>query len=96
MSASDIPVSILSGGLGAGKTTTLNHLLETAPEERDIAVLVNDMGEVNVDAALVERQVTLDDDETTVTELSNGCIIVPEAPHLAGLATRHLHGSETG
>ncbi|SDG15422.1 CobW family GTP-binding protein [Halorientalis regularis] len=74
MSASDIPVSILSGGLGAGKTTTLNHLLENAPEEREIAVLVNDMGEVNVDAALVERQVTLDDDETTVTELSNGCI----------------------
>ena len=74
MSAPDIPVSIISGGLGAGKTTTLNHLLENAPEERDVAVLVNDMGAVNVDAALVERQLTLDDDETTVTELSNGCI----------------------
>jgi len=69
-----IPVTILSGCLGAGKTTTLNYLLKNASEERDVAVLVNDMGAVNIDAELVERQVTLTDGETSVTELSNGCI----------------------
>jgi len=62
-----IPVTILSGALGAGKTTTLNHLLENAGG-RKIAVLVNDMGEVNVDAQLVENR------EDGVAELSNGCI----------------------
>ncbi|MDZ7746504.1 MAG: GTP-binding protein [Halobacteriales archaeon] len=64
---SEIPVTILSGALGAGKTTTLNHLLENAGG-REIAVLVNDMGEVNVDAQLVENRTD------GVTELSNGCI----------------------
>lgn len=61
------PVTILSGALGAGKTTTLNHLL-TNPGDREIAVLVNDMGSVNVDAELVEAQ------GEGITELSNGCI----------------------
>jgi G3E family GTPase len=68
MSATDgIPVTILSGALGAGKTTTVNHLLENAGGRR-IAVLVNDMGEVNVDAELIENR------ENGVAELSNGCI----------------------
>ncbi len=61
------PVTVLSGALGAGKTTTLNHLL-TNPGDREIAVLVNDMGAVNVDAELVETR------GDGVTELSNGCI----------------------
>ena len=61
------PVTVLSGALGAGKTTTLNHLL-TNPGDREIAVLVNDMGAVNVDAKLVEAR------GDGVTELSNGCI----------------------
>ncbi|QLG60603.1 CobW family GTP-binding protein [Halorarum salinum] len=61
------PVTILSGALGAGKTTTLNHLL-SYPGGRRIAVLVNDMGEVNVDAARVENRAD------GVAELSNGCI----------------------
>lgn len=67
----DIPVTILSGILGAGKTTTLNHLLNQT-ETSDIAVLVNDMGAVNVDAADIKRQSTLSEGE--VVELSNGCI----------------------
>lgn len=66
-----IPVTVLSGSLGAGKTTLLNHLLETAGDH-DLAVLVNDMGEVNVDAELVAEGSDLDTDG--VTELSNGCI----------------------
>lgn len=61
------PVTILSGALGAGKTTTLNHLLTNAGG-RKIAVLVNDMGELNVDAELVENE------SGGVAELSNGCI----------------------
>ncbi|TKX86815.1 GTP-binding protein [Halorubrum sp. SS5] len=66
-----IPVTVLSGGLGAGKTTLLNHLLRNAGE-RDVAVLVNDMGDVNVDADLIaeESEVGVEG----VTELSNGCI----------------------
>lgn len=62
-----IPVTILSGALGAGKTTTLNHLLTNAGG-RELAVLVNDMGAVNVDAELIEAQ------GDGITELSNGCI----------------------
>lgn len=67
-----IPVTILSGSLGAGKTTLLNHLLSTAGD-RTLAVLVNDMGEVNVDAELVAEGSELELDDG-VAELSNGCI----------------------
>ncbi|WP_339105815.1 GTP-binding protein [Haloterrigena salinisoli] len=67
-----IPVTILSGSLGAGKTTLLNHLLSNAGE-RTLAVLVNDMGEVNVDAELVAEGSELELDDG-VAELSNGCI----------------------
>ncbi|GAA0543985.1 GTP-binding protein [Halorubrum ejinorense] len=66
-----IPVTVLSGGLGAGKTTLLNHLLRNAGD-REIAVLVNDMGDVNVDAELIAEESEVDVDG--VTELSNGCI----------------------
>ena len=67
-----VPVTILSGSLGAGKTTLVNHLLSTAGE-RNLAVLVNDMGAVNVDAELVADGSELDLDDG-VAELSNGCI----------------------
>ena len=66
-----IPVTVLSGSLGAGKTTLLNHLLGAAGD-RDIAVLVNDMGDVNVDAELIAEDTAVD--VAGVTELSNGCI----------------------
>jgi G3E family GTPase len=66
------PVTILSGSLGAGKTTTLNHLLTTS--DQDIAVLVNDMGSLNVDAELVEVETSLAGGESRMAELSNGCI----------------------
>ena len=67
-----LPVTIISGSLGAGKTTLLNHILAGA-DDRDIAVLVNDMGTVNVDADLVASDSELDV-AGGVTELSNGCI----------------------
>ena len=66
------PVTILTGSLGAGKTTTLNYLL--ANSDRDIAVLVNDMGSLNVDAELVDVETTLEGGESRMAELSNGCI----------------------
>ncbi len=71
MSQGSIPVTILSGNLGAGKTTTLNHLLTES--DREIAVLVNDMGTINVDAELIEDGTELSADDG-VAELSNGCI----------------------
>ncbi|WP_397538802.1 GTP-binding protein [Rummeliibacillus pycnus] len=67
-----IPVTVLSGYLGAGKTTILNHLLENR-EGRKLAVIVNDMSEVNIDMQLVENQGFSRTTEKLV-ELSNGCI----------------------
>lgn len=68
-----IPVTVLSGALGAGKTTTLNHIL-TADHGLDIAVVVNDMGEVNVDVDHVDRQSELSQTDEEIIEMSNGCI----------------------
>jgi G3E family GTPase len=67
-----IPVTVLSGSLGAGKTTVLNHVL-TADHGLEVAVVVNDMGDVNVDAEQVTQQSDLGGEEEIV-EMSNGCI----------------------
>ncbi|MBO4666586.1 MAG: GTP-binding protein, partial [Bacilli bacterium] len=68
-----VPITLITGYLGSGKTTLINHILKNAKGHK-MAVIVNDIGEVNIDAELIEGNGVVSSKDENLVALSNGCI----------------------
>lgn len=73
MQNKEVPVLLLTGYLGSGKTTLVNHILKNKEGVR-FAVIVNDLGEINIDADLIQREGVVSSDDNNLVSLQNGCI----------------------
>ena len=72
-SLNKLPVTVISGFLGAGKTTILSSILNNRVDKK-VAVIVNDMSEINIDSSIIQNEVSLNHSEEKLIEMSNGCI----------------------
>lgn len=68
-----IPITLLTGYLGAGKTTLMNHILSNQQGYK-VAVIVNDIGEVNIDSSLIQKGGIVQEEDASLVPLTNGCI----------------------
>ena len=68
-----VPITLITGYLGSGKTTLINHILRNAKDHK-MAVIVNDLGEVNIDAELIEKNGIVSSQDNNLVSLQSGCI----------------------
>src|SRR6202023_3608969 len=87
MSIEKVPVTIITGFLGAGKTTLVRHLMRN-PQGRRLAILVNEFGDLGIDGDILKGCAAADCPEDAIVELTNRCLCCPGPDDLAPAITR--------